>query len=149
MVTEYPFATGPYLEAAFFCEKILQEIDGTKSAIRIVDRVTQNKPGPVEMQPFEHDLTLFVRFKSGLARGTMTFKLTIIKPSGESPAPLMIPMLFEGEEDRGGDVVLSMRMKFDQTGIHWFIVSLNDTVMTKIPLRIIYMPQIMQVQLGG
>ena len=49
MPGDYPFATGPYLEAAFFCEKVLQEIDGTKSAIRIVDRINRQIPGPMEV----------------------------------------------------------------------------------------------------
>ncbi len=31
---------GPYLQAAFFCERLLEEADGVLSAIRIVDTVT-------------------------------------------------------------------------------------------------------------
>lgn len=33
---------GPYLAAAFLCEKVLIEQDGVQSAIRIVDRFFQN-----------------------------------------------------------------------------------------------------------
>ena len=33
-------AYGPYLNAAFLCEKILEEKSGVLSAIRIIDRVT-------------------------------------------------------------------------------------------------------------
>ncbi len=29
---------GPFLQAAFICEKVLTEADGTVSAIRIIDR---------------------------------------------------------------------------------------------------------------
>jgi hypothetical protein len=37
---------GPYIGAAFLCEKILQEKDGVLSAIRIVDRITHSAVGP-------------------------------------------------------------------------------------------------------
>ena len=79
----------------------------------------------------------------------MTFQVKMIKPSGESPAPFIIPIIFEGEDDRGADIVMGMKMKFDQTGLYWFLVMLNDQTITRIPFRIIYIPQIMQIQPGG
>ncbi|MBA3571933.1 MAG: hypothetical protein H0W34_08175 [Pyrinomonadaceae bacterium] len=45
---------GPYLSAVFFCEKILDEKDGTLSAIRIVDQlvlVPSEVPSPDD-KPF-------------------------------------------------------------------------------------------------
>lgn len=36
------FATGPYLNAALICEKMLREADGVLSPIRIIDRYTLN-----------------------------------------------------------------------------------------------------------
>ena len=53
------FEQGPYLSAAFFCEKVLVEQDGVKSAIRIVDRVTRtvvHPNPPPEMEPFDYDM---------------------------------------------------------------------------------------------
>ena len=152
MPAEYPFTGGPYLEAALLCEKVLQELDGVKSVIRIVDRVTRQLFGPtipMEMEPFEHELFLFVRFKSGSARGPMSLQVKMIKPSGESPAPFMSTIIFEGEEDRGVDIVMGMKIKFDQTGLYWFLVGLGEVIVTRIPLRITYIPQIMQILPGG
>lgn len=66
-----PFEGGPYLSAAFLCEKVLTEADGVKSAIRIFDRTTHTIAGPApptEMQPFDYEFMLFIRFKSGAAR---------------------------------------------------------------------------------
>ena len=46
MATNIPFDQGPYLSAALLCEKVLEEKDGVKSAIRIIDRVTRTVTGP-------------------------------------------------------------------------------------------------------
>jgi hypothetical protein len=148
----YPFARGPYLEAALLCEKVLAEQDGVKSVIRIVDRVIRQMSGPtipMEMDPFEYELSFFVRFKSGSARGPMTLQVRMTKPSGESPSPVSSTIIFEGEDDRGVDIVMAMRIKFDQVGLYWFSVSLGEVEVTRIPLRIVYIPQITQTPPGS
>ena len=138
---------GPFLSAAFLCEKVLEEKDGVKSAIRIIDRVTHTAVGPKppkEMPPFPYDITLFLRFKSGWARGSTDLKIETVKPSGESSTPVQQTIFFEGEEDRGVDVVGHLRIKLEMTGIYWFHVYLDEEHLTQIPLRVIYMPQIIQ-----
>ena len=37
---------GPWLQVAVLCEKVLQEVTGTLSAIRIVDRLTAISQDP-------------------------------------------------------------------------------------------------------
>ena len=145
MTTERRVDQGPYLSAAFFCEKVLIEQDGVKSAIRIIDRVTHTVVGPnppSEMEPWKYAMSLFVRFKSGRARGTHTLGIHPVKPSGETLPSRQMSILFEGEEDRGIDSIGVITMEFDQTGIYWFNISINDVVVTRIPFRVIYMPQI-------
>ena len=145
-----PFESGPYLSAAFLCEKVLTESDNVKSAIRIVDRVTHTvvRPDPPPtMEPFEHQLVLYLRFKSGSARGPMSLEVRFTKPSGESPTPLQQTINFEGEDDRGTDVVGNMNLKLDLAGLYWFDVYLDRERLTRIPLRIVYFPQIRQT--GG
>lgn len=140
---------GPFLSVAVLCEKVLEEKDGVKSAIRIVDRVTHTAVGqkpPKEMQPFDYNLTLLLKFKSGWARGSQSLRIEIIKPSGESSTPVQQTLFFEGEEDRGVDIVGNLTIKFEMTGIYWFQIYLDDEHITQIPLRIIYMPQIIQKQ---
>ncbi len=147
MVTSQTFQEGPYLLAAIICEKILVEQGGVKSAIRIIDRVTRTAVGPhppQEMEPFDHEMTLLIKFKSGRARGTYPLEIQLVKPSGESPTPVRQTILFEGEDDRGIDIVTNMRIKFDQTGIYWFNIILNDVRLTRIPFRVIYLPQVRQ-----
>jgi hypothetical protein len=148
MVGETPFPGGPIFTAALLCEKVLTESDGTKSAIRIVDRINRQRPG-MEMEPFEFDLALLIRFKSGSARGPMTLKVQILKPSGESYGPILGSVLFEGEEDRGVDVVMHMKTRYEMTGIYWYVISLNDVEITRIPMRIVYIPLMTPLPPGG
>jgi hypothetical protein len=142
---------GPFLSVAVLCEKVLEEKDGVKSAIRIVDRVTRSAVGPkppVDMQPFNYELTLFLKFKSGWARGSQSLTIEIAKPSGETTKAIQQTIFFEGEEDRGIDIVGNLKIKFELTGIYWFHIYLNDEHITQIPLRIIYMPQVIPQRQG-
>lgn len=152
MTTALPFERGPYLLAAFICEKVLEEKDGVKSAIRIIDRVTHTVVGPSppdQMEPFDYPLTLLIKLKSGYARGVYPLEVRLVKPSGESPTPFTRNVLFEGEEDRGVDIVGRMMVKFDQTGIYWFQIYLGDVRLTQIPLRVSYVPQVRQTPAPG
>jgi hypothetical protein len=146
------FERGPYLSAALLCERVLEEKDGVKSAIRIIDRITRTQIGPnpsMDMEPFDYNVTLLIKFKSGWARGVYPVKIQIAKPSGELVPEITNSVLFEGEEDRGIDIVGNIVIKLDQTGIYWIHVYLNDLKITQIPLRVTYMPQVRQVRGGN
>jgi hypothetical protein len=148
MTTGGQFDQGPYLSAALLCEKVLQEASGVKSAIRIIDRVTRTAamPNPPrEMEPFEYDINLLIKLKVGRVRGTHTIQIRLVKPSGESPPPIDQTALFEGEDDRGVDIVVNMHLKFDQPGTHWFDIFYDDNRLTKIPLRVVYIPQVIRI----
>jgi len=142
-----PFEQGPYLLAALLCEKVLVEQDGTKSAIRIIDRVTRTvaSPSPPEkMEPFEYELTLLIRLKSGGASGTYPLQTILVKPSGERLLTLQESVEFKGEEDSGVDVIATMRIKFGLPGIYWFEIYLRDVCLTRLPLRVVYLAQVKQ-----
>jgi len=148
MTTSGQFDQGPYLSAALLCEKVLQEADGIKSAIRIIDRVTRvaAMPNPpAEMEPFEYDINLLIKLKVGMVRGTHSIQIRLVKPSGESPPPIDQTALFEGEDDRGVDIVVNMHLKFEMPGTYWFDISYDGNRLTKIPLRVIYIPQIIRI----
>lgn len=135
---------GPYLQAAIICEKVLEEKDGTKSAIRMIDRVTRTVVAtepPQVMEPFNFSGALLVKFKAGFAKGTAQLRIELVKPSGEIAPPIRAPLSFEGEEDRGIDVMLGLNVKFEMAGIYWFSVYLDDAFVTKVPLRVVYLPQ--------
>lgn len=132
--------SGPYLVAALICEKVLQEKDGSISIIRIVDRITLNtlaSQSPENLPPTQVNLTALIAFKAGNARGRSTVKWTIETPSGLKLPEQLLPVLFEGE-DRGVNLIINLNMMLDQEGVYWFGVLLENQLLTKIPLRILY-----------
>lgn len=49
-----------------------------------------------------------------------------------------IPVLFEGEE-RGVNIFLNLNFQpKEEEGLYWFDVLLEGTVVTRIPLRVLY-----------
>ena len=70
--------TGPYLQAALLCERVMEEKDGVLSVIRIFDRVIQTASGPSApeaMQPLNYAMTALIILKSGRATGTVQVKI--------------------------------------------------------------------------
>jgi len=148
---QIPFAQGPYLSAAFLCEKVLTETDSVKSAIRILDRVILTATGPTppeQMEPFDYSLALFLKFKSGRARGPMHLEVRLERPDRTSPTPISQTIYFEGEDDRGIDIIGGVNIKIDSPGLHWFDVYLEGVRITRIPLRIVYLTQSIQTHAG-
>lgn len=133
-------ATGPYLVAALFCEQVLEEKTGVLSVIRIIDRVIQHASGPgapEQMPPLSYVLTALISLKSGQARGTVQVRLDMESPSGlVKPGPFMTALM-EGE-DRGQNLVMRVQTMFEEPGLYWFNVHIDDKVVTRMPFRVVY-----------
>ena len=155
MTTEqpiHPFHNGPYLICAVLCERVLREVDGVKTAVRMVDRVTHtvsHPNAPDEMQPFTYELSLLIRFKAGVARGRFSLTLRIEKPNGESHPTPGFNLFFDSSDDRGVDVVVPLRMIIGLQGLYWIDVLLDGTRVTRVPLRVLYNPIRPLVASGG
>jgi hypothetical protein len=132
-----PIQGGPYLAGAFLCEKALRETDGVNSYIRVVDRWTVTGPSEA-MAPTAVQTTLVVIFKSGIHRGAGQLTITPTSPSDQRMASLTIPVLFEGDEDRGIAIHLPMAFAIQEPGLYWFNVSLDGQSFTEVPLRVVY-----------
>ena len=135
---------GPYVLAALLCERVLQEKDGVLSAIRIIDRVTRNyfspKP-PSKMEPFIQGVTILFVIKPGQFPGGHQLTVQPFKPTNE-PLPLIRRTLnLEPPEDRGANFVVNAQLEIDTPGIWRFEVRLDDRLVAKIPLNIVYLPQ--------
>lgn len=134
---------GPFINA-LLCEKILEEKDGIKSAVRILDQIDRGAFGeapPLNMEPFEFPLGLLIRLKAGAARGMYQINVKILKPNGEKAGELNHPVHLPGPEDAGVDIVLNAVMKIDQVGTWWFDIYVGDVRWMRLPLRIVYLPQ--------
>ncbi len=139
---------GPYVAAAFFCEKVLIEQDNTPSIIRIFDklivRLTATQPGakpPPNLPQMATALTLFLLFRAGKARGRATVNLAIELPSGmRHEHPQGNTIHFEGDGERGAQIIAEIEVPVVGEGLYWFEVSVDGDFLTKIPLRVQYQP---------
>jgi len=140
--------SGPFVNAAFFCEKVIEDKEGVISAIRIVDRLTNTVVGPgalPEMPPMLMQLTLVVTLRSGSARGRSEVRITVERPSGfRADLASALSVFLEGE-DRGANLILNLGLTFTEEGLYWFDVYVDEALATRVPLRTIYARQ----QAGG
>jgi len=130
---------GPYLQAAVFTERVLHERDGVLSLVRIVDRLGRFGGGTFVLllpEGATAKVTLVVMLKSGDARGRHRLTIRPELPSGLRSEPRGFDVLFEGE-DRGVNVIVDLDVALME-GLHWFIVTLGDVELTRVPLRIAY-----------
>lgn len=135
------FGTGPYIQAAAFCENVIEDKTGALSLIRVVDTFTQTATGsepPSEMPPVTWQMKLVLMLKAGRARGRYEVKIVPELPSGETKTPLTLTAYMEGEE-RGQNIIVNFVFTFTMEGLYWFNVYLDDALLTKMPLRVKYM----------
>jgi len=141
---------GPYLQTACLCERVLEEKDGVLSAIRIVDRIgiqAQFAPGqPAPAMPaIPVSLWVLISFKAGRARGSYSVRIEPRTPAGlKMPGPT-VPVLLEGDDDRGVNLKLNLNFVAQEQGTYWFDVLFEDQLVTRMPLRVIYQPMTMSL----
>lgn len=135
-----PFERGPYLTTATFCEQVLQEATGVLSLIRIIDRMNITASGPTapeDMPPAQLNWTLVISLKSGDARGSHPVKIVPQLPSGETKDPIILSVHLEGD-NKGQNIVSKMNMTLEIPGIYWFNIYVDDQLITRVPLEVIY-----------
>lgn len=132
--------TGPFLVAALICDRVLQEKDNVLSLVRIIDQLTHTVVGPSmpdELPKVSYNLTFFLSFKSGRARGRQTVALIMEDPSGIRKRVVSQSMQLEGE-NRGANLVIQSNITFNMEGIYWFDVLLEEQLVTRMPFKVMY-----------
>jgi len=131
----------PLVYVAAFCERVLQEQDGTISLIRIIDRVTAALPEgvlPGQVNSLQVNVNAMLGFKSGPVMGTHDVGLRIRNPQGEiQETKSSVPMNFLGGH-QGINLVFSLGFEARLPGVHWIDVLLGDYVITSMPLEVVY-----------
>ena len=138
------FEEGPYVQVACFCEMVIKDDTNALSLIRIVDRITHVERGsnpPEDMPPVLYQLKLVLGFKSGMARGRNSIRIIPRKPDGSSGDTLNLTIHFEGEE-RGAFSIVDFRYTFTEEGLYWFYTYIGEEFVTAIPIRLIYIRQV-------
>jgi hypothetical protein len=132
---------GPYLDAALICERVLQDKDGTYSAIRMVNRITFHEqtfsPGTLILMP----LTLVVSFKAGDTTDTRQLSLYVTGPSGRR-APLEGYVFPHPVAFAGGDAGVFMSLpnlpiRYETDGTYWIDVLLEKKRYSRLPLTVL------------
>jgi hypothetical protein len=129
---------GPFLQAALICERLLTEQDGVLSMIRVVDRIFFVTDEDGNLINPRYPLVLLVTFKAGAARGNFNVEIRREKPSGEEGPVLSTSIYFEGEGDRGANLIVNVNFEPDQQGLYWFDVLFEAQRVTRIPLRAVF-----------
>ena len=135
------FQDGPYLVMALICEKVLQEQDGVKSAIRMVDRITHSVAGPdvaENMPPFGVNFQLLIRMKSGKKPGKHQIGVTLFDPRKKELGSITQTINLDQGANRGIDILIPLKMRIEQEGVFWFEIWCDDFLMTKTPLEVRY-----------
>jgi len=144
-------AGGPYLQAALFCERVLQEKDEVLSLIRVIDRVILRAVGsapPDQMPAGIVACQAVIMLKTGSLAGKYKLGLLPTTPSGKVLPETSVGILLEGGEDRGINVILNVQFLAQEEGIYWFDLKLENQLLTRIPLRLVYQPLTQSSQPG-
>jgi hypothetical protein len=134
------FEQGPYIQMAGLCDQVIEDKTGALSLIRIIDTITHTEArpdAPAEMPSVTYPLKLVIMLKSGRARGRHELKIIPETPSGEAKRPLIKSIQMEGEE-RGVNHIVNMVFTFTMEGLYWFDVYFDDSLLTRVPLRVKY-----------
>lgn len=133
---------GPYISAAFFCERVLHEKDGVASYIRVIERCTIT--GAADSIPVTLiNTNLVINLTAGIYSGRAKIVITPLSPSGKQLPSLAIPVNFEGDDVRGIEIKIPVALPVEEQGVYWFEISVlisdeKPVVLTRIPLRVVY-----------
>ena len=134
------FEQGPFIQVAALCEQVIEDKTGVLSLIRIIDTIThtESRPdAPIDMPPVTYPMKMVIMLKSGRARGRHELKVTPELPSGEIKHTFTRSIQLEGEE-RGTNNIINMLFTFTLEGLYWFNIYLDDSLLSRIPMRIKY-----------
>ena len=137
-----PFEGGPYVQAACFCDLVIEDKSGSISLIRIIDNLTRTAPSgniPDTLDPFIYNLKLVIMLKADKVVGRHTVHIEPELPNGSTLPKVSLNIQMKGEEF-GANIIMNMPFQFTLEGLYWFFVYFDDALITKIPFRVIYNP---------
>jgi hypothetical protein len=134
---------GPYLSAAFFCERTIEDKqDNTISIVRMVDTLMiQLHPStpldfPSEANRLPVPISALVSFKTGDSPGSHTLKLVMESPSGKKAPPVEQQFVLSKDPQGGFNYRLNSVIQVMKGGLFWLHVYLDDKHITKTPFLI-------------
>lgn len=136
----------PFVQVACICQTPIQEVNGYMTVVRIMDRIAIPGFTPTMPPTPLQNLCLLLILKAGLLRETHSIRVVPVTPSGKSlPAIVETNALFEGDE-RGTITAVPVPLVVNEEGLYWFDVFVEEDLLTRIPLRLIYQRLPMPIQ---
>ena len=138
---------GPYLLAALLCERAYQNEYGAFNIDGVIEElvVQANVPrAPKDMPPFRLEGFAVIAFAAGVARGAYRVTLVPIRPNGERLEPVSQQISFDSDESRY-TAVYNLSLDVTEPGLYWFDVLLNERLVSRIPVRIRYNRNVLQL----
>jgi hypothetical protein len=133
---------GPYVRAAFLCERLLTEKDDVLTAVRLVDKFWTEFPADADDigLPTIVNATMLVSFVAGDVHGDHVASVRALSPSGQAVGggfPSDIPLNFPQRADAVLNLIFQLHLSMKDAGVYWFEVSLDGEVVTRVPMRIV------------
>jgi hypothetical protein len=127
-------AAKPLLAAAVTCERVLREVDGVITPVRLVDAFAVS--ASEGMPRLLVSMWILIVFKSGEARGSYSVSLVMRPPSGEA-APLgqSMPIELQGGA-HGVSLAIELAVDAKEEGLYWIDVLLDQEHVTSMPVTL-------------
>jgi hypothetical protein len=130
---------GPHVQAAFLCERVMQEVDSVLSFIRVVDKFTRPRPSQ-QIPPQPVQVTLVTALKGGaVPTGNYKIKSRLYKP--DATVPLIEAendAFFPGLPEAGVTIETPLLFLADEEGLYWVDVMFMEQLITRVPFRVIF-----------
>ena len=135
---------GPWVRMALLCERVIEDKEGVLTIVRVVDRVittvqAQGVDPPAQMPPLDYATNLVITLTAGDALGRHTVNVETEGPDGQTKPGPSFTVVFESP-DRGTNLIINMQLRLEKEGLHWFNVLLEDRLLSRVPLRVVYAP---------
>lgn len=142
MAGELGFDTGPFVNAALFCEQAIEDKGGVLTLVRVVDQITVSVSGenaPDDLPPGATvNTTLVVSLKPGEARGRQSVQVIFEHPDGTLRPGPEIPVHFTGGPNNGANLIMKVTLGLSSSGLYWANVAVNSRLVTRVPLEVRY-----------
>jgi hypothetical protein len=141
MPGEFGFDSGPFVNVAAFCDRVLDEKDNVISLVRVIDRITIQATGPEApdaLPPGMIQTTLVVVLKAGEARGNQVVQVNLEYPDGGHRGGPEVAINFPGGPETGANIVMPVAFEATSAGVYWAHVLVNRRPVARVPLKIEY-----------
>ncbi len=141
--------SGPHVQLAVFCEKVLEEKSGTISVVRVIDTWLTTATGPsapAKMEPIALNVTYLLSLMAGAARGRHTITLELEEPSGLSRPLSQFDANFSGP-NMGINLIVNTPLICELEGVYWMNALIGfpgeqpNILLSRTPLTVRYQRQ--------